>query len=47
MTVIPLFEKLAASAAPLMKPVPVIVMFWLVAPWPELPGSSRSPSGRR
>ena len=31
-------EKLAASAAPLTKPVPVIVTFWLVAPWSRLLG---------
>ncbi len=30
LTVIPVPEKVAT--APLMKPVPVIVMFWLIAP---------------
>ena len=38
LTVIPVPEKLAVSHAPLTKPVPVIVMFWLVAPWPRLLG---------
>jgi hypothetical protein len=36
LTVIPVPEK--ATVAPLAKPLPVIVMAWLVAPWPRLLG---------
>jgi hypothetical protein len=35
LTVIPLPENEAARPGPLSKPVPVIVIVWLVAPWPR------------
>ena len=35
LTVIPVPENEVARDAPVTNPVPVIVMFWLVAPWPR------------
>ena len=45
-TVMPVPENDAANPAPLMKPVPVIATFWLVAPWPRDAGLTDVTVGR-